>query len=99
MCFPRRRLLPVVLAGVLFAPAAYAAPMPGAESGHASVFQVALPPRTRPRRRLQCVSVRAIAWRRRQARGAAATGRPADGNVRSQLSPNDTSARGPPPFK
>jgi hypothetical protein len=98
MVLVRRSLLPVMLAGALFAPAAHATQTPGAGPGHGSVFQLAtLPPR--PRRRLQCAKVRAIAWWRRRARGATATGRPADANVRPQLSTNDTSARGPPRFR
>jgi hypothetical protein len=96
----RRSLLPVILAGALFAPAAHAAQTPGSGPGHGSVFQLAtLPTRTRPRRRLQSAKVRASAWWRRRAPGAATTGRPADAHVRPQLSTNDTSARGPPRFR
>ena len=93
----RRSLLPVMLAGALFAPAAHAAQMRGAEPGHGSVFQLAtLPPRTRLRCRMRGVRVRTLARWGRRAPGSAATGRPAEVNIRPQLSTNDMSARGPP---
>src|SRR3954453_5170773 len=101
MMYPlRRNLFPLILAGALFAPAAHAAQPAGPGPGQGSVLQLAtLPTRTRPRRRIQGAKVRAIAWWRRRALGAATTGRAANAKVRPQLSTSDTSARGPPRFR
>ena len=95
----RKSLLPVMLAGTLFAPAAHAASASEAGPGHGSVFQLAtLPSGTRLRRRLRGAKDRTNAPRRVRASGAGATRRPADENVLPQLSSAGTSARGPPRF-
>ena len=95
----RRSLIPVILAGALFAPEAHAAQTPGAGPGHAPVLRLAtVPPCTRIRRGRRRGKLRTIAWWRRPEPAIAATGHTAGASFRPQLSSNDTSARGPPPL-
>ena len=95
----RRSLIPVILAGALFAAAAHAGAVSGAGQALGPVFQLAtISLRMRLGRGMRGAKLRTIAWLRRPAPGTAATGGSADANVRLQLSSNDTSARGPPRF-